>query len=34
MMTNLIMAGILLVLAALLLAGAEYRPDGAHFFNR
>ena len=34
MMTNLIMAGILLVLAALLLAGAEYSPDGAHFFNR
>ena len=34
MMTNLIMAGILLVLAALLLASAEYRPDGAHFFNR
>lgn len=34
MLTNLIMAGILLALAALLLVGAEYRPDGAHFFNR
>ena len=34
MMTNLIMAGILLVLAALLLAGAKYRPNGEHFFNR
>lgn len=34
MMTNLIMAGILLCLLGLLLAGAKYSPDGAHFFDR
>lgn len=34
MLTGLIMAGILLFLAGLLLAGAKYRPDGEHFFNR
>lgn len=34
MLTNLIMAGILLFLAGLLLAGAKFRPDGAHFFDR
>ena len=34
MMTNLIMAGIVLLLAGMLLAGAKYRPDGAHFFDR
>lgn len=34
MMTGLIMAGILLFLAALLLIGAKYRPDGAHVFSR
>ena len=32
MLTGLIMAGILLFLAGLLLAGAKYCPDGAHFF--
>lgn len=32
--TNLIMAGIILFLAGLLLAGAGFRPDGAHFFDR
>lgn len=32
--TNLIMAGIVLFLAGMLLAGAKYRPDGAHFFDR
>lgn len=34
MLTNLIMVGILLFLAGLLLAGAKFRPDGAHFFDR
>lgn len=34
MLTDLIMAGILLFLAGLLLAGAKFRPDGAHFFDR
>ena len=34
MLTNLIMVGILLFLAGLLLAGAKYSPDGAHFFDR
>ena len=34
MMTNLIMVGILLCLLGLLLAGAKYSPDGAHFFDR
>lgn len=34
MLTNQIMAGILLFLAGLLLAGAKFRPDGAHFFDR
>ena len=34
MMANLIMAGILLCLLGLLLAGAKYSPDGAHFFDR
>ena len=34
MLTGLIMAGILLFLAGLLLAGAKYRPNGEHFFNR
>lgn len=34
MMTNLIMVGIVLILAGMLLAGAKYRPDGGHFFDR
>ena len=34
MLTNQIMVGILLFLAGLLLAGAKFRPDGAHFFDR
>ena len=34
MLTNQIMAGILLFLAGLLLVGAKFRPDGAHFFDR
>lgn len=34
MLTNLIMAGILLLLAGTLAAGAKYRPGGAHFFDR
>ena len=34
MLTGLIMAGILLSLAGLLLAGANYCPAGDHFFNR
>ena len=34
MLTGLTMSGMLLFLAALLLAGAKYCPDGAHFFNR
>ena len=34
MLTNLIMTGIALSLGGMLLAGAKYRPDGGHFFDR